>query len=128
MPHAHAPLTPTSRLCTVKRHLHGGIPTAHVAAEFRVSRPTVTSWVARYRSEGSPGLQDRPSRPHATTGQLDPHLIVLIEELRRERKWSARRIHHRLRTGERQWHLRTVGRWLHCLGISRLRDLTPAGE
>lgn len=25
-------------------------------------------------------------------------------------------------------HLRTVGRWLHRLGISRIRDLTPSGE
>ncbi|WP_336637591.1 DDE-type integrase/transposase/recombinase, partial [Micrococcus luteus] len=48
--------------------------------------------------------------------------------LRRERKWSARRIHHHLASEGHRVCLRTVGRWLHRLGISRLRDLTPAGE
>ncbi len=43
MTHANAPLTPTGRLRMVHRHLHDGIPQAHVAAEFRVSRPTVVS-------------------------------------------------------------------------------------
>ncbi|MCV7558386.1 IS481 family transposase, partial [Micrococcus luteus] len=38
MTHANAPLTPTGRLRMVQRHLHDGIPQAHVAAEFRVSR------------------------------------------------------------------------------------------
>lgn len=112
----------------VERHLHDDIRIAHVAAEFRVSRPTITIWVARYRTEGHPGLQDRPSRPHTATSQLDPYFIVLIEGLRRDRKRSARRIHHHLRAEGHQLHLRTVGRWLHRLGISRLRDLPPAGE
>ncbi|MCV7650215.1 IS481 family transposase, partial [Micrococcus luteus] len=35
MTHANAPLTPTGRLRMVQRHLHDGIPQAHVAAEFR---------------------------------------------------------------------------------------------
>ncbi|MCV7479803.1 helix-turn-helix domain-containing protein, partial [Micrococcus luteus] len=52
MTHANAPLTPTGRLRMVQRHLHDGIPQAHVAAEFRVSRPTVATWVARYRAQG----------------------------------------------------------------------------
>ena len=86
MPHANAPLTPTGRLRMVERHLDGGIPIAHVAAEFRVSRPTVTTWVARYRAEGAPVPKDRPSRPHTPTCQLDEQLIALIEELRRQRK------------------------------------------
>ena len=63
MTHANAPLTPTGRLRMVHRHLHEGIPQAHVAAEFRVSRPTVATWVARYRAQGEAGLQDRSCRP-----------------------------------------------------------------
>lgn len=128
MLHDNAPPTPTGRLRMVERHLHDGIPIAHVAAEFRVSRPTVTTWVARYRAESAPGLKDRSSRPHTAAGQLDPLLIARIEDLRRDRKWSARRIHHHLRGQGHQLDLRTVGRWLYRLGISRLRDLTPAGE
>ncbi|MBO1029331.1 IS481 family transposase [Micrococcus luteus] len=128
MTHANAPLTPTGRLRMVHRHLHDGIPQAHVAAEFRVSRPTVATWVARYRAQGEAGLQDLPSRPHRSPAQLDPVLVAQIHALRRERKWSARRIHHHLVSEGHRVCLRTVGRWLHRLGISRLRDLTPAGE
>lgn len=52
--HANAPLTPTGRLRMVTRHLSDGIPKAHVASEFRVSRPTVATWVHRYRAEWRP--------------------------------------------------------------------------
>ncbi|VWX47826.1 hypothetical protein MICRO80W_110015 [Micrococcus luteus] len=60
MTHAHAPLTPTGRLRMVQRHLNDGIPQAHVAAEFRVARPTVATWVARYHAEGEAGLLTGP--------------------------------------------------------------------
>ena len=126
--HANAPLTPTGRLRMVHRHLNDGIPQSHVAAEFRVSRPTVATWVARYRAEGEAGLQDRSSRPHRSPARLDPAIVAELEALRRAEKWSARRIHHHLVGEGHQVCLRTVGRWLHRAGISRLRDLTPAGE
>ena len=128
MTHANAPLTPTGRLRMVHRHLNDGIPQSHVAAEFRVSRPTVATWVARYRAEGEAGLQDRSSRPHRSPARLDPAIVAELEALRRAEKWSARRIHHHLVGEGHQVCLRTVGRWLHRAGISRLRDLTPAGE
>ena len=128
MTHANAPLTPTGRLRMVQRHLIDGIPQSHVAAEFRVSRPTVATWVARYLAEGAAGLQDRSSRPHHCPDQLDAEVVTELETLRRDHKWSARRIHHHLLAQGHQLCLRTVGRWLHRLGISRLRDLTPAGE
>ena len=110
MTHANAPLTPTGRLRMVHRHLHEGIPQAHVAAEFRVSRPTVATWVARYRAQGEAGLQDRSSRPHRSPAQLDPALVTQILTLRRECKWSARRIHHHLVSEGHPVCLRTVGR------------------
>ncbi|RUQ28703.1 IS481 family transposase [Micrococcus sp. HSID17245] len=128
MTHANAPLTPTGRLRMVQRHLNDGIPQAHVAAEFRVSRPTVATWVARYRAEGETGLQDRSCRPRRSPAQLDPALVTQILTLRRDQKWSARRIHHHLVSHGHQLCLRTVGRWMHRLGISRLRDLAPTGE
>jgi len=128
MTHVNAPLTPTGRLRMVLRHIEDGIPKAHVAAEFRVSRPTVATWVARYLAAGEAGLVDRPSIPRRSQQRTPAPVVELIESLRRERKWSARRIHHHLLGLGHQLHLRTVGRWLHRLGISRLRDLTPAGE
>ncbi len=66
MPHTNAPLTPTGRLRMVHRHLKDGTPKAQVAAEFRVSRPTVTTWVARYLIGGEAGLADRPSVPRCS--------------------------------------------------------------
>jgi transposase len=37
---------------------------ASVARDFRVSTKTVFKWIARFRAEGSVGLDDRSSRPH----------------------------------------------------------------
>lgn len=141
MTHRNAPLTPTGRLRMVSRHLDDGIPKAHVAAEFRVSRPTVTAGVARYLAEGEDGLVDRSSMPVSSPTQTPVEVIRRIEALRRERKWSARRIWTHLTAGGHDLSeeapgpdhapvviaLRTVGRWLHRLWISRLRDLTPEG-
>lgn len=70
MTHANAPLTPTGRLRMVHRHLHDGIPQAHVAVQFGISRPTMPTWVARYRAEGEAGLVDRSSRPTCSPAQL----------------------------------------------------------
>ncbi|MBM7821660.1 IS481 family transposase [Kocuria palustris] len=128
MTHVNAPLTPTGRLRMVLRHLDDGIPKAHVAAEFRVSRPTVATWVTRYLQHGEAGLVDRPSTPHESRTRTPAAVVELIETLRRKRKWSARRIHRHLIDRAVAISLRTVGRWLHRLGISRLRDLTPEGE
>ena len=128
MTHRNAPLTPTGRLRMVLRHLHDGIPKAHVAAEFRVSRPTVATWVTRYLQAGESGLADRPSTPRHSSTRTPATVVELIERLRRKHKWSARRIHRHLAERAIEISLRTVGRWLHRLGISRLRDLTPEGE
>ncbi|KHE73373.1 transposase [Kocuria marina] len=145
MTHRNAPLTPTGRLRMVARHLEDGIPKAHVAAEFHVSRPTVSTWVARYLEDGEDGLADRPCTPVGSPFRTAPEVVERIDALRRGRKWSARRIWHHLSAGGYDndpqdekgpgpFHapvtiaLRTVGRWLARLGISRLRDLTPDGE
>ena len=96
--------------------------------KFHVSRPTVATWVARYHAMGKAGLQDHSCQPRRSPAQLDPALVTQTLPLRRECKWSARRIHHHLVSEGHQVCLRTVGRWLHRLGISRLRDLAPTGE
>lgn len=88
----------------------------------------MATWVARYLSDGEAGLADRPSTPPRSPQRALATVVELIEALRRERKWSARRIHRHLLDLGHQLHLRTVGRWLARLGISRLRDLTPDGD
>lgn len=83
MTHAHAPLTPTGPLRMVHRHLYDGVPQAHVAAKFRVSRPTVATWVARYRAEGEAGLRDLT--PPGENLQRPPQRI--------RAGWAGHRIH-----------------------------------
>lgn len=144
--HPNSTLTPTGRLKMVERHLDDQVPIAHVAAEFRVSWDTVSKWVTRYRDHGEAGPADLPSTPRRSPAATGESVVERIEALRRALKWSARRIHlhlitggidplddeHELATGEIHppvpISLRTVGRWLARLGISRRRDLTPNGE
>lgn len=79
MTHANAPLTPTDRLRMVLRHLDDSVPQAHVAAEFRVSRPTVATRVTRYRAEGEACLRKRTSRPLYQPNQIPDEVVEHIE-------------------------------------------------
>lgn len=144
--HPNSVLTPTGRLQMVQRYLQDHSPIAHVASEFRVSWDTVNKWVTRYQQHGEAALVDVSSAPTHSPTQIQGTVVERIEALRRVLKWSAARIHHhlvgggidplphehRLATGVIHEavviSLRTVGRWLHRLGISRLRHLTPAGD
>ncbi|NKS50176.1 helix-turn-helix domain-containing protein [Rhodococcus hoagii] len=61
-------------------------------AEAGISRQCLSKWVNRYRTSGDAGLLDRASVPDNQPTTLDPALVAEIERLRREKKWSARRI------------------------------------
>ncbi|MCT1829422.1 IS481 family transposase [Brevibacterium luteolum] len=128
MTHANAPLTPEGRHRLVTRVLAGGRPIAHVATEAGIARSTLTKWVARYRAEGTDGLEDRPSAPTGRPTRIPLEVLELIDRWRRDHKWSARRIHHELARLGHHCCLRTVSRWLKRLGINRRRDLDPTGE
>lgn len=128
MPHANAPLTPAGRHRLVTRVVADSRPLAHVAAEAGINRSTLTKWVTRYRAEGPEALTDRSSAPSRRPRRLPAEAIELIDTWRRDHKWPARRIHLELTTHGYRCCLRTVGRWLHRLGISRRRDLDPTGE
>jgi len=55
----------------------GGQMAASVARDFRVSAKTVFKWLARFRAEGSAGLEDRSSRPH----RIERRYLQLGKEL-----------------------------------------------
>ncbi len=118
----NAPLTPQGRLRLVLRCQHR--PIAHIAAEAGVSRQCLSKWVHRYRLQGQAGLADRPSTPHHQPGAIDRQIVARIEQLRRDRKWSARLIAVELTRLGDPIATRTVGRWLERLGLNqrRLRD------
>jgi transposase InsO family protein len=124
--HRHAPLTGEGRLRLVLRCQTR--PVAHVAAEAGVSRQCLSKWLNRYRVEGETGLNDRSSAPHHRPTALHPDLVAEIERLRRQRKWSARRIAIELTDQGHRVSTATVGRWLVRLGLNRRRWLDVDGE
>jgi transposase InsO family protein len=74
-----------------------GSRVTEVAAEVGVSRQSVHSWVARYRSGGLAGLADRSQRPRSSPNQASAQVEALVCELRRAHpKWGAQRIVHEL--------------------------------
>jgi len=89
MSRRNEPLTPTGRLRMVLHHLDDGIPKAHVAAEFRVLRPTMSTWVTRYLAEGELGLTDRPSTPGLVAAGGRGSVIILVIDPARHRGASG---------------------------------------
>ncbi|MGF7021115.1 transposase [Brachybacterium tyrofermentans] len=128
MTHRNSPLTPAGRLRLVQRVEDDGRPIAHVAAEAGIARSTLTKWVHRYRDDGIEALQDRTSAPARRPSRLPIDVLELIDAWRRDRKWSARRIALELASRGHHYCVRTIGRWLQRLGISRRHDLDPTGE
>lgn len=130
MPHRNAPLTPAGRLRLIERCRQR--PIAHVAAEAGVSRQCLSKWKNRYDALGEVGLLDRSSAPWTSPTQLDAELVERIEALRRDKKWSARRIaielNAELSAAGTTVSVATVGRWLVRLGLNHRRHLDPDGD
>ena len=70
-----------------------GIPVAEVAERYGVSRQSVHAWLARYRDEGPPGLEDRSHKVHQHPWQIPAELEAAVCELRRaHRRWGPKRL------------------------------------
>src|ERR1700758_4903562 len=68
-----------------------GKTVTEVAAEWRVSRQTVHTWLARYEAGGLEALADRSHRPAVCPHQLSPELEAMVLELRRWKPyWGPR--------------------------------------
>jgi transposase InsO family protein len=68
-----------------------GKTVTEVAAEWRVSRQTVHTWLARYEAGGLEALGDRSHRPLACPHQMSPELEAMVLELRRWKPyWGPR--------------------------------------
>ena len=87
--HKNARTTPQSRAVLVARVLQERWPVSRVAQSFGISQRTVYKWLARYRAEGAPGLQDRRCtarrRPHA----LSSTWVELIRLMRRGKRVAS---------------------------------------
>ncbi len=92
MAHRNARLTVYARRLLVERVVGQGRPVAHVVAELGCSRATGYKWLARWRAEGEPGLQDRPSTARRLPGKTPAEIERQVCRLRTERKLGPRRL------------------------------------
>jgi transposase InsO family protein len=70
-----------------------GRTVTEVAGQWKVSRQTLHSWLARYEAQGLEGLGDRSHRPGSCPHQMPAELAARVLELRRARPyWGPRRI------------------------------------
>jgi transposase InsO family protein len=117
--HKNARLTPSGRERIV-RQIEGGRTLEAVSEAAGVCPRTVRKWVARYRSEGLTGLNDRSSRPQRLYRPTPPALVQEVERLRRQR-FTGKQIAAQLRLSPA-----TVSRILKRLGLNRIGALEPA--
>ena len=68
--HKNARTTPFGRAVMVRRVLEEGWSVTAVASALEVSTRTVRKWLARFRSGGNAGLQNRSSAPHLVGNKL----------------------------------------------------------
>src|SRR5262245_58470441 len=95
--HKNARLTPYRRAELVQR-ARCGEPVPELASQLGVSLRTTRKWLARYRTEGVAGLNDRSSRPHSSPRATAPALALGMKVLRLQR-WTCGQI---ARSGRRQ--------------------------
>lgn len=92
MGHRRPRLTSFGRELLVRRVLEEGWRPAVAAEALGVSRATVYKWLARYRTEGWLGLEDRSSRPLRSPSRLAASAEERIVDLRRQRKLGPHRL------------------------------------
>jgi transposase InsO family protein len=117
--HKHARLTAIGRALLVSRVLDEGWSVTAASQAAGVSKRTGFKWLARFKAEGSKGLNDRSSRPRHCPQALTLQEQGQLEELRRLR-WPLWRIAQQTRRG-----VGTVSRYMKRLGLSRLKSLQP---
>jgi transposase len=91
-PHQNASTIRLGRAEMIRRILEEGRPVREVAAGFGISERTARKWLARYRAEGTSGLDDRSSCPRTVANRTDEYWIGVIEHLRREYRLTAEEI------------------------------------
>ena len=98
MQHANAPLTQTGRLRMVLLVVDDGFTFEAAAAASNVAKSTVWEWVGRWRRASAQEraslacLEDRPSRPRTSPGQVPVDEAATICERRERTGWSPRRL------------------------------------
>jgi transposase InsO family protein len=117
--HRNARTTYLGRLLIIERY-RDGWPKAHIASAMGISRKCVSTWVARYETEGEAGLHDRSSRPHTmptrTAAEVEARIVALRTRERRGPDWLA---------AELGVPARTISRVLRRHQVPHLADCDP---
>jgi len=80
--HANAALTPRARLRLARLIVVDGWKPSAAAKMFMVSTVTARKWAARFRAEGTAGMQDRSSRPNSCPHRTPEAVVREIVRLR----------------------------------------------
>lgn len=118
--HKNARTTPLGRASMVRRMTEEGWRAKEVATSFALSERTVHKWLARYRAEGTAGLENRSSRPHTCPNEVPEPWRAMIVRLRRDDRLTAAEIAERLPMARS-----TVAGHLKACGLNRLAHLDP---
>ena len=118
--HKNARTTPHSRALIAQR-VAAGRAVGDVAAELGVCERTVRKWVAR-AAEGELALEDRSCRPHRSPRAISTGLMVEMERLRRQWRWTGAQIAEAVAVSRA-----TAARTLRLLGLARLGPAEPVG-
>ena len=115
----NARMTPFGRALLVCRVREEGWRVAKAAQAAGVSQRTAYKWLARFRTDGPGGLEDKSSAPLRCARRVPPEQVERIEALRRQRL-SGPAI-----AGQVGLPRSTVGVVLRRLGLNRLSALVP---
>jgi transposase len=118
--HQNARTTPLGRAVMVRRVLEDGWSVAAAADAFEVSVRTVRKWLARFRSEGHAGLQNRSSAPHLVANKLPAPWLEMAVRLRCESRMTGEQIGARLQLARS-----TVAGHFTRLSLGRRAALEP---
>jgi transposase len=119
--HKNARLTPLRREEMALAVIEGTLSQAQAALKFAVTAKIVKRWVERYKAEGRAGMADRSSRPRRSPNAVGQAVADRIVALRR-RRFTGKHIASVMAVSPA-----TVSRVLARAGLSRLKDLDPAG-
>src|SRR6187401_2364717 len=83
--HRNAKTTPHMRALLVHRVRGRHWPVANAAGAAGIAVRTAYKWLARHRTSGRPGLEDRPSTPHRQPRRTSAAVVRAVLAARQER-------------------------------------------
>jgi transposase InsO family protein len=120
----------TQRLQFISDHQRGLYTMAELCARNQISRKTGYKWLARYASEGPPGLLERSHAPHECPHRIAEDVATLLLGVRKKHpSWGPKKLVHHLARRHREvrvWPaISTVADLLARRGLVQSRRRRP---